>query len=98
MKAYVVNISASADENKTEIQLFGRLENQKSFAAIIPFTPYFYLKESDLQKAKNVLNNTAIEKTNLNKVKITRILDSLESLGFIERKRRGMTNIVMIKN
>lgn len=38
------------------------------------------------------------EKTGFSKVKITRILDRLEGKQFIERKRRGMTNIVLIKN
>jgi uncharacterized membrane protein len=38
-----------------------------------------------------------IEKTKLNKVKITRILDSLEAQNLIERKRRGMTNLVILK-
>lgn len=31
------------------------------------------------------------------KVKITRILDKLEGKGLIERKRRGMTNVVLLK-
>lgn len=33
----------------------------------------------------------------MNKVKVTRILDKLEGKGLIERKRRGMTNIVILK-
>lgn len=37
------------------------------------------------------------EKTKLSKVKITRILDKLEGKGIIERKRRGMTNVVILK-
>ena len=32
------------------------------------------------------------------KVKVTRILDRLEGKGLIERKRRGMTNIVILKH
>ncbi len=51
-----------------------------------------------LENNSSMYQRDIIEKTNINKVKITRILDSLESQGFIERKRRGMTNIVMIKN
>ena len=51
-----------------------------------------------LENKGNMYQMDIIEKTNLNKVKITRILDSLESQGFIERKRRGMANIVMLKN
>ena len=37
------------------------------------------------------------EKTDMNKVKVTRILDGLEAQGLVERKRRGMTNIVILK-
>ena len=33
----------------------------------------------------------------LTKVKITRLLDKLEGKGLVERKRRGMTNIVVLK-
>ena len=33
----------------------------------------------------------------MSKVKITRILDKLEASGLVERKRRGMTNVVMAK-
>jgi len=38
-----------------------------------------------------------IEKTGLSKVKITRLLDKLEAKNLIERRRRGMSNIVIIK-
>jgi uncharacterized membrane protein len=38
-----------------------------------------------------------MKETNFNKVKITRILDRLEGKGLIERRRRGMTNIVVLK-
>lgn len=39
-----------------------------------------------------------IGKTGLNKVQITRILDKLEGKGLLERKRRGMTNVVTMKH
>ena len=38
-----------------------------------------------------------IEKTGFGKAKMTRIIDRLEGRGFVERKRRGMTNIVVLK-
>lgn len=34
---------------------------------------------------------------NFNKVKVSRILDKLEGRGIIERRRRGMTNVVILK-
>jgi predicted transcriptional regulator len=38
-----------------------------------------------------------VDKSNFDKVKVTRILDRLEGRQIIERKRRGMTNIVILK-
>jgi len=39
-----------------------------------------------------------MEKMALGKVGMTRLLDKLEAKQFIERKRRGMNNIVVLKN
>jgi ribosomal protein S8E len=47
---------------------------------------------------QNVITKGAIVETELGKVRITRILDSLEAQGLIERRRRGMTNIIILKN
>jgi uncharacterized membrane protein len=44
-----------------------------------------------------VFQSDLAEKTKFNKVKVTRILDRLEGKQLIERKRRGMTNVVMLK-
>lgn len=63
MKAFIVNINSSTVEDNTFIHLFGKLENGKSFATVVPFKPYFYIKESDLSKAKSALENTEVEKT-----------------------------------
>ena len=38
-----------------------------------------------------------IEKTEFSKARMTRIIDKLEGSGLVERKRRGMTNVVVIK-
>jgi len=38
-----------------------------------------------------------IEKTGYGKAKMTRIIDRLEGHGYVERKRRGMTNVVVMK-
>ena len=51
------------------------------------------IKESE----GSIFQSELVEKTEFNKVKITRILDRLEGLKIIERKRRGMTNIVILK-
>ena len=51
-----------------------------------------------IQNNKAIFQAELIEKTKFGKAKITRILDRLEGKGFVERKRRGMTNIVVLKD
>jgi uncharacterized membrane protein len=38
-----------------------------------------------------------VEKTGLSKSNVSRTLDILESMGLVERRRRGMGNIIMLK-
>ena len=38
-----------------------------------------------------------IDKTGFSKARMTRIIDKLEGHGLVERKRRGMTNVVVLK-
>ncbi len=47
---------------------------------------------------KTIFQADLIEKTGLGKAKVSRILDRLEGKGFLERKRRGMTNVVVLKD
>jgi len=54
--------------------------------------------ENVINSEGTIFQSDLTEKTGLNKVKITRILDRLEGKGLIERKRRGMTNIVILKH
>lgn len=49
------------------------------------------------ENKEGVYQSELVTKTNLSKVKMTRILDSLEADGLIERKRRGMSNVVVLK-
>ncbi len=51
-----------------------------------------------VQSNKAIFQSDLIEKTSLGKAKMTRIIDRLEGKGFVERKRRGMTNIVVLKD
>jgi len=44
-----------------------------------------------------IFQSALVEKTGFTKVKITRILDKLEGRKLIERRRRGMTNVVILK-
>ncbi|MBU0963271.1 MAG: MarR family transcriptional regulator [Nanoarchaeota archaeon] len=52
----------------------------------------------DLIKTEgSIFQSDLVEKSAFDKVKVTRILDKLEGKQLIERKRRGMTNMVIIK-
>lgn len=50
-----------------------------------------------IRKSKTIFQADLIEKTEYGKAKMTRIIDRLEGKGFVERKRRGMTNVVVLK-
>ena len=50
-----------------------------------------------VRENRAVFQADLIEKLGMNKAKVTRILDRLEGKGFLERKRRGMNNIVVVK-
>lgn len=45
-----------------------------------------------------LFQNELVEKTGLGKVKVTRILDKLEGKNLVERRRRGMSNVVVLKH
>lgn len=45
-----------------------------------------------------IFQSDLVGKTEFTKVKVTRILDKLEGKNLIERKRRGMTNVVILKH
>ena len=51
------------------------------------------LKEAD----GTMFQSDLVDKSGFTKVKVTRILDVLEGKRLVERKRRGMTNVVILK-
>ena len=50
-----------------------------------------------IKSNKAVFQADLVEKTDYGKTKVTRILNRLEDKGLIERKRRGLTNVVVIR-
>ena len=50
------------------------------------------------QESGGMFQASLMEKLEIGKVKMTRLLDKLEAKQLIERKRRGMNNIVVLKN
>ncbi len=51
-----------------------------------------------LSEGRAMFQSDLMEKSGLGKVGMTRLLDKLESKQIIERKRRGMNNIVVLKD
>ncbi len=51
-----------------------------------------------LKDGKAMFQSTLMEKLEIGKVKTTRLLDKLEAKQLIERKRRGMNNIVVLRD
>ncbi len=54
--------------------------------------------EKVIESEGTIFQSELVDKTRFPKVKVTRILDRLEGKGLIERKRRGMTNVVVLKH
>ena len=55
---------------------------------------YHYLQEHK----GSAFQSELVRELGLTKVRTTRILDRMEGFGVLERKRRGMTNIVILRN
>lgn len=49
------------------------------------------------QNQGSMYQSDLIKETQFSKVKTTRLLDKMESKNIIDRKRRGMTNIIILK-
>lgn len=45
-----------------------------------------------------IFQSALVDKSGFSKVKVSRILDKLEGKGMVERRRRGMTNMVILKH
>lgn len=51
-----------------------------------------------VEKEGSILQSEIVKNTELSKVKVSRIIDKIEGRGLVFRKRRGMTNVVIIKH
>ncbi len=45
-----------------------------------------------------IFQTQLVEKSNLDKVRVSRALDKLEGKGLIERKRHGMSNVIVLRH
>jgi len=50
-----------------------------------------------IESEGTIFQSDLVDKTKFTKVKVTRILDKLEGKGLVERRRRGMTNVIILK-
>lgn len=57
VRGFVVYPSYQTIEDKTYIQLFGRLENGESFVVMNSFEPYFFIKKEDKVKTEKILKS-----------------------------------------
>ncbi len=57
MKGFIVQPDYVTVDGKTFVQLFGRLENNESFVAMIAFDPYFFVRKSDEKEVKNIFED-----------------------------------------
>lgn len=55
---------------------------------------FYFIREN---KDRGVYQSNIVEHFNFPKSKVSRILDKLEQIDIVERKRRGMTNIILLK-
>ena len=81
----VLLIAPAGKEPKVVVELSKLDDDEKKI--------YASIKASDGASYQSDL----IKELGMSKVQITRILDKLEAKKIIERKRRGMTNIVVLK-
>ena len=81
----VVLKKVEAKTKKREYNLSGLKQEEKQVFALV-------------QKSGAAFQADIIDKTGFGKAKMTRIIDRLEGRGLVERKRRGMTNIVVLKD
>lgn len=54
---------------------------------------YQLLENSD----GTIFQSDLVAKTGFSKVKVSRIIDKLETKGIVERRRRGMANLIVLK-
>src|SRR3989344_1824516 len=63
MNGSIVYTTYDTRDEKTIVQIFGRMENGQSFVTINTLEPYCFIRESDLSKVKKILGKYVLEKT-----------------------------------
>ncbi len=84
-----------SDAGKVEARLIKKEDYEKILKELN--TDQKAVMEKIIQSDGTIFQSEIVEKTNLPKAKVTRILDKLEGKGIIERRRRGMSNVIILK-
>ncbi|NQV09339.1 DNA polymerase II [Candidatus Woesearchaeota archaeon] len=93
MKGFIIHPTYQTENGKSVVYLFGRLENNKSFLLKQDFRPYFYIKESDKTKAKEILENLDVEKGDFKDFKANKLIKiTLDTTSELMRIRDELIN------
>ena len=79
-------IIKTVKEKKKKLDLSGLDPDEKKVVELL------------IEEGKAMFQSDLMERLELGKVGTTRLLDKLEAKQFVERKRRGMNNIVVLKD
>lgn len=89
MKAFIVDTRQVTINDKTYIQLFGRLENCQSFSSVHEFNSYFYISEKDAKISRQLLLKSNLQKTNFTNFQGEKVIkissESQEEITKIQR-------------
>ena len=84
-RVFVEKVKVHVKEKKKKIDLNGLDKDEKKVIKLLQ------------EEGNAIFQATLMEKLEIGKVKTTRLLDKLEAKQLIERKRRGMNNVVVLK-
>ena len=96
---YNSEITENISEAKREPIITQTYSSSDKYSLILPFLRDEEKKVFvEIKNKGEILQNDIVLRTGLSKVKITRILSSLERKNLITRERYGLTNTVKLKN
>jgi uncharacterized membrane protein len=95
---YLIFFSKEEGTEETKV-IKQKKDMKKDYRKILPTLSHDerIVFEEIIKSDGAIFQSELVERTKLTKVKITRIIDKLEGKGLVERRRRGMTNVVIMK-
>ena len=74
MKGYIIYSTYETLDDTTQVQLFGRLENNQSFATLNKFSPHFFIKEKDAKKIPKKYKTEPAQLKNFHGEKVVKVI------------------------